>query len=272
MITDEIHGGLTGSADSVHLSSWPDPEQFPSDPELVASMDRIRHVVSTALRLREDEGLRVRLPLPLLTIAGRDTEDLAPLLDLVADELNVKDVQLSNDLETWATFALRPDGKALGPRLGGDVQQVFGAAKSGDWTSNPDGTVTVGGHTLQPSEYELALNAADGVTAAALPSNDAVVVLDTNTTPELLAEGQARDVVRQVQEARKLADLQITDRIDLFLAAPAAIIDAVETHRSYVADQVLATSIRLGEIPADMTAHDVDIDGHTVAVAVRVAD
>ena len=257
MVMEEVHTGLTGMA-SVHLTDWPDPADLPADPDLVTRMDRIRDVASTALRLREDNGLRVRLPLATLTVAGADSETLDGLADLLVDEVNVKAVNLTDDLESHATFNLRPDGKRLGPRLGGDVQAVFGAARSGDFSLNDDGRVDVAGHTLEPDEFDLALESPEGVTAAALASGDAVVVLDTEVTPELETEGLARDVVRQVQQARRDADLVITDRITLYLDGDEAVMDAVRAHEAYVAGQVLAVNLRVGEAHEDATATQVE--------------
>ncbi len=266
MIMDEMYTGLTGDR-SVHLSNWPDADDFPADPELVSAMDRVRDVVSTTLRLREDEGLRVRLPLPGLTVAGRDLEALSPFVDLVTDEVNVKAVTFTDDLEAHGTFVLRPDGKSLGPRLGGEVQTVFKAAKAGDWTTQADGRIEVAGHVLEPAEYELALQAPDGVTAAALPGNDAVVALDTEVTPELEREGVARDLVRQIQEARKTEDLQITDRIEVWVAdASDAVANAVADHRDYISSQVLAVSLLAGPLPDDVKPHS-----GLATVGVRVA-
>ena len=247
MVTEEIHAALTGE-ESVHLTDWPDPEAFPSDPELVANMDRVRTVVSAALRLREDNGLRVRLPLQSLTLAGADADSVAALEHLIADEVNVKRVAFSDDLAEFAEFALQPNGKVLGPRLGGDVQKVFGAAKQGAWTQNDDGTIDIADHTLAPEEYDLNVKPAEGVTAAALPTNDAVVVLDTELTPELEAEGVARDIVRAVQEARKTEDLVVTDRIALTLDLTAEAAAAVQSMEAWVGEQTLATSITYGTI------------------------
>jgi isoleucyl-tRNA synthetase len=270
MIMDEIHTGLTGET-SVHLSEWPDADLLPHDAELVVSMDRVRDVVSTALRLREDAGLRVRLPLPSITVAGGATDALAPHLALVADEVNVKSVELSSDLEAHASFVLRPNGKSLGPRLGGNVQAVFKAAKAGDWSANDDGTVQVGDHVLEPGEYDLALQAPDGVAAAALPGNDAVVVLDTEVTPDLEAEGLARDLVRQIQEARKAEGFQVTDRIEVWVAGlPEVSEAAVQTHERYIADQVLAIAVHYDVPPAAVTLHRSSAAG-LGSIGVRVA-
>ena len=264
MVMEEVHTGLTGLP-SVHLTDWPDPAELPADPDLVARMDRVRDVASTALRLREDNSLRVRLPLTSLTVAGADSEALAGLTDLLVDEVNVKAVHLTDDLEGHVTFTLRPDGRALGPRLGGDVQAVFAAARSGDFSLNDDGTVDVAGHTLSGDEFDLALESPEGVAAAALGSADAVVVLDAEVTPELAAEGLARDVVRQVQQARRDADLVVTDRIILQLGGHEAVLDAVRIHRDYVAAQVLATELNLGGAPAG--AVDTEVEGLALRIS-----
>jgi isoleucyl-tRNA synthetase len=242
MLSEELYAGLTDGR-SVHLESWPDPTGLPADPELVATMDRIRDAASAALSLREERGLRVRLPLASATVAGADTARLAPFTALLANEINVKSVQLSDDVEAFGTFRLRPEGRVLGPKLGKDVQTVIKAAKAGEWTVADDGTVTVAGHTLVPGEYELVLEARDGIAAMALPGNDAVVVLDTEITPELEAEGWARDLVRLIQQTRKDRELQVTDRIRVRLAAPGELASALDPHLEWVADQVLATDI-----------------------------
>ncbi|WP_420436672.1 isoleucine--tRNA ligase [Candidatus Poriferisocius sp.] len=242
LVSEEIHRGLTGET-SVHLCDWPDPSELPADPQLVAAMDRARDVCSTGLRVREDEGIRVRQPLLTLTVAGREVEALAPFTLLIADEVNVKEVLFSDDLTAYGQFVLRPNGQVLGPRLGPDVQEVFASAKSGRWKQNSDGTVTVAGHTLSDAEFELALNPVEGTTAAALRTNDALVALDTAVSPELAAEGIARDVVRAIQAERKNQDLDVTDRITLTLTAGSEIIEAVRSHQAYVCDQVLASAL-----------------------------
>ncbi len=270
LVTEEIYSGLV-AGESVHLADWPDAAELPDDAEFVASMDRVREVVSTALRLREEAGLRVRLPLSTLTVAGSDTAGLEQFADIIADEVNVKSVLFSDDLGAHATFSLRPDGKALGPKLGGAVQEVFKAAKSGQWHANDDGTVTVGDYTLEPGEYEMGLESADDVTAGALPDNGAVVVLDTDVTAELEAEGVARDAVRFIQNARKEADLVVSDRISLSIDGPDAVIEAVQAHEQYVADQVLATAVVFGPPTADAFTQSGPVAGGEITVGFAVA-
>ena len=126
------------------------------------------------------------------------------------------------------------------------MQKVFGAAKQGAWSQNEDGSIDIAGYTLTSDEFTLNVKPAEGVTASALPSNDAVVVLDTEVTPELEAEGLARDVVRSIQEARKVEDLVVSDRISLTLDLTPEGATAVQAMESYVAEQTLATSVTYG--------------------------
>jgi isoleucyl-tRNA synthetase len=158
--------------------------------------------------------------------------------------------------------------RTLGPRVGGAVQQVIRAVKAGDW-SLVDGAPVAAGITLREGEYELRLVAADAEHSAPLPGGEGVVVLDTAVTPELAAEGLARDVVRVVQQARRAADLDVSDRIRLTLPASASaeVVAAVEAHRDFVAREVLAESIDLADVPAGFAGEVRDGETLTVGVA-----
>ncbi len=242
MIMEEIYGGLTGG-DSVHLQSWPDLDELPENPDLVSRMDQIREAASMALRLREDAGLRVRLPLSSATIAGKESSKLTEVVQLLAEEINVHEIILTEDIGDLANLSLRPNGNLLGPRLGGDVQKVFAAAKQGDWTLHPDDQIAIAGHTLSPEEYELALEPSDTVTTASLRSNESVVVLDMELTPALEAEGAARDLIRTIQQARKDADLEVTDRIEVQINWSPTDLEGVKAHEEVIMAAVLAKRI-----------------------------
>jgi isoleucyl-tRNA synthetase len=241
LTAEEIWQGLTGGR-SVHLTDWPDAAEFPADATLVAGMDEVREVCSAALSLRKAKGLRVRLPLATLTVASADAERLRPFADLVADEVNVKSVVFTEQLAEYCTQVLTVVPRVLGPRIGGQVQAVIRAVKSGDWKL-VDGAPEAAGVRLAEGEYELRSVPAEVERSALLPGGTGVVVLDTTVTPELAAEGLARDVIRVVQQARRAADFDISDRIALRVAAPAAVRAAVETHRDFVAREVLADSV-----------------------------
>jgi isoleucyl-tRNA synthetase len=274
LLSEEVFRGLTGER-SVHLTDWPtlgdgsvDDVALPADDDLVAAVDGVREAVSAALALRKAHGLRVRQPLRDLRVATSTPEALAPFTDLLAAELNVKRVTLSTVEEAAAGGVavrrnLAVNARAAGPRLGRGVQAAIRAAKAGDWDTDAEGAVVVrtpeGDVPLEPTEYELttaievatAEGEAPALAAGVLPSGG-FVVLDLALDDELRAEGYARDVVRAVQDARKAADLVVSDRIRLTLGVPAEHEEAVRTHQQFIATETLATEVVL-EQAAELT-------------------
>ncbi|HEY9366522.1 MAG TPA: isoleucine--tRNA ligase [Agromyces sp.] len=249
LVSEQIWRGLTGGR-SVHLADWPDAAAFPVDHELVAAMDSVREISSAALSLRKQSGRRVRLPLARLTVVASDAAALAPFEAILRDELNVKAVDLvtldaSSAGRFGVTKRLTVNARAAGPRLGKTVQQAIQAARSGDWSVEGD-SVVAGGIPLEAGEYDLVLEAGgsgDGASALALLADGGFVILDTATTPELEAEGLARDVVRAVQESRKAAGLEVGDRISLTLTLDETGAAAAERHRELIAGETLATEL-----------------------------
>lgn len=266
LVSERIWKDLTGGR-SIHLTDWPDAADLPEDAVLVTAMDSIRVISSTVLSLRKQAGRRVRLPLASLTVVAPDPAVLAPFEGILRDELNVKEVRFVQFAESSAadygiTSRLTVNARAAGPRLGKTVQAAIKAARSGDW-SEVDGVVVAGGIALEPGEYDLVLETAntDGASdsALALLSGGGFVLLDTATTPALEAEGLARDVVRSVQDTRKAAGFDVSDRIVLGLVfADAGDADAV----SFVTDvdiaaETLATTSSihvLDEVPEQSRA------------------
>ncbi|WP_017794239.1 isoleucine--tRNA ligase [Leucobacter salsicius] len=271
LVTEELWRGLTGGR-SVHLTEWPDAGEFPVDDELVAAMDEVRQITSQALALRKARKLRVRLPLAELTVVTQRPAALEPFAGILREELNVKQVTLMQQTEQSAAEhgivqQLAVNARAAGPRLGKQVQQAIKAAKSGDW-SETNGVVTAGDIDLEPHEYELTLRAGDdGDTALTLIAGGGFVLLDTEMTPELEAEGIARDAIRAVQEARKNAGLDVSDRIVLALNAEPAHVEALMAHSALIAAETLAEGIAVQEaIGIDAIVDDIASPGNGVFI------
>ncbi|MCB1273230.1 MAG: isoleucine--tRNA ligase, partial [Leucobacter sp.] len=262
LIAEEIWRGLTGGR-SVHLESWPDASLFRSDEDaagLVAAMDEVRQITSHALALRKANRLRVRLPLAKLTVVTGQKHLLKPFAHILREELNVKKVKLKplkpgSAEKHGIVHTLTVNARAAGPRLGKSVQQAIAAAKSGDWFE-AEGAVTAGGIALQPGEYELTLVTGNGDgeparDAIGLLPGGAFVLLRTETTPELEAEGIARDAIRAVQEARKHAGLDVSDRIVLTLEVPQELVAALNAHSELIAGETLAVGLTVGALDSE---------------------
>ncbi|WP_053353047.1 isoleucine--tRNA ligase [Leucobacter musarum] len=275
LVTEELWRGLTGGR-SVHLADWPDAAEFSGDDELVDAMDEVRQITSQALALRKSRGLRVRLPLAELTVVAEHPGAIEPFAGILREELNVKSVRLVQQTDTSAdehgiVQTLAVNARAAGPRLGKQVQQAIKAAKTGDW-SETDGVVVAGGIALEPHEYELTLRAgsgdADGGPALTLLPGGGFAILDTVLTTELEAEGIARDAIRAVQEARKNAGLDVSDRIVLAINAEPAHVEALEAHAALIAAETLAEGFAVQEaIGIDAIVDDLVSPGGGVHVS-----
>lgn len=250
MLSEVIWRGLTGER-SVHLADFPVADDFPADNDLVTAMDSMRGVCSATNSIRKAHKLRNRLPLPKLTVAMADSQQLATFADIIRSEVNVKELSLTDDVDSIGTFEVVVNAKIAGPRLGKDVQKAIKAVKAGNYERTDHGTVIADGVELQPDEFTERLVAADPTATAQIDGVDGLVLLDTHVTEELEAEGWAADVIRGLQDARKLMDLEVSDRITVTLGVPAEKEQWALRHADAIAGEVLATSLDIivGDIP-----------------------
>ncbi|MBD3689018.1 isoleucine--tRNA ligase [Nanchangia anserum] len=255
LLSEEMWRGLTGER-SVHLSDYPVWSDAVADADLVAAMDEARAVVSSTHSLRKAHSLRVRQPLRTLTVVTEHPQALAPFGDLIAGEVNVKNVAL--DEVTTSGFQLRRDlklnPKAFAPAVRKATSQLFKAQKAGEWEETETGVrfpgVEVEGAPVELDgdaiELTTSVAAAEGQVASVLASGT-FVVLDTTLDAELEAEGYARDLVRKIQDERKKAGLHVADRIALNLMVPGDVIAGVREHSDMIAHETLATSVNIEE-------------------------
>jgi len=267
LVTDEVFQGLHGSeAGSVHLTDWPSSIELPRNSVLVAAMDMVRDVCSSALSVRKAHGRRVRLPLASLTIAAANATSLDGFLDIVRDEVNVREIILTADVDSIGSYELQVVPAIVGPRLGPRTQAVIVAVKKGEWTQEGD-VINVAGESLQPGEYSLKLVTKSDSASAPLPGGAGVVLLDVNVTLELEAEGSARDIVRAVQQARREADLDISDRIIVTLSVDEQLKAQILPHVGLIAGETLAI-----EVLFDASGErSVAVEGALIGVSVALA-
>ncbi|OHO32343.1 isoleucine--tRNA ligase [Corynebacterium sp. HMSC034B08] len=263
-ISEVIWRGLTGGR-SVHLTDFPKADNLPADADLVAAMDATRAVCSAASSVRKANKLRNRLPLPKLTVALPEADLLEPFRSTIRDEVNVKDVELTADVDSAGSFEVVVNAKVAGPKLGKDVQRAIKNVKAGNYERRGDDVVVDGDIVLTPELYTERLVAENPESTARVDADAAVglVVLDTNVTEELEAEGWAADVIRGLQDARKREGLEVSDRIAVVLAVPAEKEEWARRHAEHIAAETLATSFDVVTEPVE--GHDV-VDGVTATV------
>ena len=239
-ISEYIYKNLTG-AESVHLTDW--PIAGATDTKILDDMRRVQMIVSTGKQLREQYKLRNRLPLADATIAGVEMSDYA---DIIADELNVKNVKFVDDIKSVADSFVYLITPKIGARLGGALKDIIPAVKRGEYTIENDKLI-VGEYVLNGDEFENRLTVKDGVSGAALPDNTAVVVLNTEINSELIAEGLVNDALRFIQDSRKAAGLDVSDRIKLIYSADIALHNAIESHKKRIMHDALIVEMEMGD-------------------------
>ena len=256
MTAEHIYRGLTGK-ESVHLADWPDVGAIAHDSELESYMDKIRDIIAVGKALRENAGLRNRLPLASLTVAGTKMPDYE---DIAKDEMNVKQIIWSDDVSGVADSFVYLITPKIGARLGGKLKEIMAASKQPGFNPAEWG--------LLPDEYETRLTVKPGITGAALPDNTAVVVLDTTVTPELAAEGLARDALRFIQDSRRTAGLDVSDRITLEYTADAELSPAIAAHSDMIRENILAAELRAVKNASEFTT---EIEGHKFGIKILKA-
>lgn len=261
MVSEVIWRGLTGER-SVHLADFPQSDQFPADDDLVRAMDEVRGVCSATSSVRKAHKLRNRLPLPKVTVALPESARLADFADIIRDEVNVKEVALTSDVDSVGRFDVVVNAKVAGPRLGKDVQRAIKAVKSGNYERRGD-VVVADGIELVAEEFTERLVAADPDSTTQIDGVDGLVVLDMTLTEELEAEGWAADVIRGLQDARKASGFEVSDRIEVKLVVPEEKKEWALRHTDMIAGEVLAISFEV--VTGEPVEHDI-VAGVTATV------
>ncbi len=262
-----------GRPGSVHLADYPLPDPSTVDADLDRAMAGARAIVALGRTIRVETKTKVRQPLSEAVVHyPGDHEAIGPLLDLVAEELNVKVVVFAESAERFGRWHAKPNFKRLGPRLGPRVKEVAAALAEDDGTlaaalaSGASVALdTVSGPVdLSADEVDLTQEVLAGWGVAS--DAGVTVALDLEVTPELRQEGIAREIVRAVQEARRAAGLDVSDRIVLSVATTGTVAEALRAHAATITGETLAVELH-DQVRLD--AHTVEIDGTPVRVDVR---
>ncbi|HEX8754157.1 MAG TPA: isoleucine--tRNA ligase [Solirubrobacterales bacterium] len=284
-LADEIHLNLAGGclrqtedlAESVHLRDFPQVDPALADPGLEAGMEAVRLTVELGRAARAKAKAKVRQPLRRAVIVANETERAAieARAGLVTVELNVKELDFVTDTSELVSYQAKPNYRALGPRFGNRMPQVAAAVEALD-PAHVASVLAEGGaigiaidgvdHGLGPEDITLALQPLEGYEVEAGAGH--AVALQLELDEELRREGLAREIVHAVQNARKDAGLEITDRIELTLGGDPELLDAARAHQDYLSGEVLATAVAYDGADAGAAAK---IDGRELRIAVSRA-
>jgi isoleucyl-tRNA synthetase len=258
-----------GGPDSVHLTRWPTARLADHrDERIETAMATARRAVELARTLRGAAGLKTRQPLARLWLAlpGGELAERDALLALIAEEVNVKAVELIGDESALVERRVKPLLPKIGRRLGSAIPAVMAAARENAFEIRPDGSVVLAGVTLAPDEVEILATPRPGTAVA--HDEGLVVVIDTAMTPELITEGEARELQRAVQDLRREAGLALDARIELWVDGAD---DALAAFLPSVGEETLADVVRREPLPGDLEHRaEADLGEHRVTIGLRV--
>ncbi len=267
-ITEEIYRDLTG-AESVHLVMYPSCREEDIDQALENKMDTVRALVSLGRGAREEAQIKVRQPIAAVHIDGSLKELIGDLTGLIKEELNVKEVVYESDLSSFMDFAVKPDFKICGKELGSKVKTLDAYLKNTDAAvfikalrAAGNAEVILDGEkvTLTEDMLDIRISARAGFDVQT--QDNLFIIINTELTPELIAEGYARELISKVQQLRKTAGYEVADRIALTVEADADIKEAITRFEDYIKAETLSQKI---EIAAN-DGEPVELNGHRAVI------
>ena len=255
---------------SVHLQSFPDLKNIVVDADVVAKMDLVRDICNSALSLRKDANIRVRMPISKMTLCSGSTDlELArelsgEFLQMIKQEINVKDVEIfSGNIDEIANCEVVLNMRECGKIFGSNLKNILAAQKNGEWKIGENGNLIIAGAEVDKALFKVEYKPKDGSKAMQCALHNVLVMIDTKITHELLLEGLSRDVVRMVQQARKDNGLFISDRIETTIFSKDAIFSEVLAQwKDYIQEQTLSEKLELVSDFSEAEQEMMEIDGY----------
>ncbi len=272
-LSDEMYTKLTGE-ESVHLAFFPKADESLIDTDLEEKMELVRTIVTLGRGEREKEKIKVRQPLSQILVDSRYEDQIADMVQLIMEELNVKAVVFEKNMDTYMNYSLKPDFRKAGPALGGKVKEFGKALASADAKEliarlgeEEKIVLNLGGEETEiPSELvEVRVSAKEGFAVGT--DRGVFVILDTQLTPELISEGLARELVSKVQQMRKQKDFEMMDNINISVRCDEESKAAFEKHREYIMKETLALRLDYTEDSLE----EFKLNGHVTGIAVEKA-
>ncbi|MFC1936171.1 isoleucine--tRNA ligase [Chloroflexota bacterium] len=280
MYQNLVRGVWDGANESIHHCDWPTVDEATLDEKLVYEMDIARRIASLGLSARNTAGIKVRQPLAKVMVYSKEAVDELPdyLAEVVLDELNVRALEFVSDVEALVAYRILPNNQLLGPKFGSQFPAVRAALEALDGggvnqkvSAGEPVMITLDGEPVELAPEEVLVETQPAEDLAVAADKLITAAIDTVITPELRAEGLAREFVRRVQDLRKQADFEISDRIKVYYQASEALAAAVEEHKAYVMDEVLAVELLAKKPPKEAFTPDAPLtfDGEELLVGVE---
>jgi isoleucyl-tRNA synthetase len=264
--------------ESVHHTDWPKADNTVFDDKLVYQMNLARRIASLGLSARNNANLKVRQPLPkvLVHVLGGSAELPAELVEIVADELNVKALEAISDLGAVVRYKVLPNNKLLGPKFGANFRKVSELLRNLDpyqvaakVAAGEAVTLELNGETVELTSAEILVSteSAEGLAVAA--DKVVTVAIDTTFTPELKAEGLAREIIRRIQTQRKSADFNIEDRITAWYVASDEWAKVFTDWGEYIQSETLTTELVASAPPIDAFVEKHNVEGTEITIGLK---
>ncbi|MBD3233914.1 MAG: isoleucine--tRNA ligase [candidate division Zixibacteria bacterium] len=262
---------------SIHLEDFPKSDSSKIDPRLESLMEKVMDIVSLGLAARKKSKIKVRQPLSRILVKLSNTkegEDFSPLLSHIKEELNIKQVEFVDSFDSLSVFEVKPNFRNLGPKFGKEVNLVSQALQDLSPQQaaqfKAEGSVSI---DIEGKEVSVSAEDVDFLTGYAdeyevLQEGETAIALDTVVTDELRDEGFAREIINKVQNMRKTADYNVTDKIRIRFCGSDLITDAVEKYKSYISEETLAEEIISGDGKGDLEK-SWNINGEDTVISVE---
>lgn len=244
-ITEEIYQNLTDE-ESVHLASFPIPDEKLIDEELENKMELVRNLISLGRNAREEAKIKVRQPISEVIIDGKNKKVLADVIDLIKEELNVKEIVFAENLNEYMNFSIKPNFKNAGSILGSKMPEFVKYLNSlkeeeiNNIRNNMD--LEFEGTKITEDLIDIKINAKEGFNIAT--ENNNFIILNTTLTEELLNEGLAREFVSKIQQLRKTENFDVEDRINIYIDANKDFINQLMTNMEYIKAETLCLNFK----------------------------
>ena len=273
-MADEIYRNIMrvdkDAEESVHLCAWPEVNKSMLKPELNDEMSIVRKIVNLGHGARSKSGIKVRQPLSKVQIGLPDSvnaEIVNAQKDVICEELNVKELEVLTEVGDIVNKTIKPNARMLGPKYGKNVQQIIQSVKAGDFEEMPEGKLKVGDVVLEKDEFEVGFEGKEGFDVQG--EGGFVVILDSHISPELKAEGYAREIIRHIQEMRKKAEFEVFERIYLQVKTSGELEDAITKFADYIKRETLAIELQQGANFTWDLEEKTEINGVEVIFGVR---